>query len=87
MIQQEEPMHWLYPANIKYYDVIGAFSQPETYWPISSKVEVGDIVLIYLAVPYKQIGFVCRILDVGIDMDLIMNNVLFPAARKKPQKT
>jgi hypothetical protein len=49
--------YWLYPANTKYYDVLGAFSERIAYWPAKTKVAVGDSVLIYLSAPYKQIGF------------------------------
>ena len=60
-------MHWLYPANTKFYDVLGAFKEAATYWPLNSKVSVGDTVFIYLAAPHKQITFVCDVLDVGLE--------------------
>jgi hypothetical protein len=64
--------HWIYPANTKYYDALGAFSEAETYWPINSNVSAGDTVYIYLAAPYKQIGFVCEVLETGLDKDSII---------------
>ena len=67
--------HWLFPANTKFYDVLGAFSKPETYWPVNTKVSPGDIVYIYLAAPYKQIGFVCDIIEVGLDQDCILESI------------
>ncbi|MBP2030058.1 hypothetical protein J2755_000992 [Methanohalophilus levihalophilus] len=67
--------HWLYPANTKYYDVLGAFGEKETYWPVNSKVSVGDVLYIYLAAPYKQIGFVCEVLEIGYDAEDIMDEV------------
>ena len=67
--------HWLYPANTKFYDVFSAFKQAETYWPINSKVEPRDIVIIYLAAPHKQIGFICEVLEIGIDMNNIIEKL------------
>ena len=67
--------HWLFPANTKFYDVVGAFSEIETYWPVNTKVSVGDVVYIYLAAPYKQIGFVCDVIDVGLDQDSILESI------------
>ena len=67
--------HWLFPANTKFYDVMGAFNETETYWPVNAKVSVGDIVYIYLAAPYKQIGFVCDVLEVGLAQDSILKHI------------
>lgn len=58
--------HWLFPANIKYYDVFGAFSETETYWPANTTMTAGDVVYIYLAAPYKQIGFLCEVKEAGV---------------------
>lgn len=67
--------HWLYPANVKFYDVLGAFNASETYWPINSKVSVADVIYIYLAAPYKQLGFVCTIAEVGLDPGNVLEKV------------
>jgi len=67
--------HWLFPANTKFYDVMGAFDAPETYWPMNAKVSVGDIVYIYLAAPYKQIGYICEVMDVGLELDSIIEHI------------
>lgn len=67
--------HWLYPANIKYYDVFGAFEQDTVYWPMNSKVEAADIVYIYLAAPYKQIAFQCEVVDINLDQTKIFNKL------------
>jgi len=37
-------MHWLFPANTKYYDVFGAFSRAKIVWPMNAKVTRGDVV-------------------------------------------
>jgi len=68
-------MHWLYPANLKFYDVLGAFREPETYWPVSSGVEPGNRVFIYLTAPLKRIGFVFDVSDVGIAEVAIVEKV------------
>ena len=49
------------------YDVFGTFEEAATYWPLNSKVSVGDTVFIYLAAPHKQIAFACDVLDVGLE--------------------
>ncbi len=66
---------WIYPANIKLYDVIGAFDQPETYWPRNSKVETGDSIYIYLAAPYKQIAYACDVLRTDLTGSSILEKV------------
>ncbi len=67
--------HWLYPANTKLYDVLGAFSEDETYWPVNSKVSVGDVIYIYLAIPYKQIGFACDVIEVDHKEESILEKI------------
>ncbi|MCG8490440.1 MAG: hypothetical protein MI743_02390 [Sneathiellales bacterium] len=67
--------HWLYPANTKFYDVIGAFSNDETYWPRNSNVQAGDTLFIYLAVPYKQIAFKCEVIRADLTGDKILKEV------------
>lgn len=66
---------WLIPANTKFYDVFSAFAQDETYWPMNAKMSPKDSAYIYLAAPYKQIGFVCEILGVGYDLVGILDQV------------
>ena len=68
-------MHWLYPANLKFYDVIGAFSEPATFWPSSSSVEAGDTVFVYLAAPHKQIAFVCTVVETGLAEEGVIDHV------------
>ena len=64
---------WLYPANPKYYDVLGAFRKERTpIWPISSNVEKGDIVNIYVGAPYKQIICKCKVISIDSDGDDIL---------------
>ena len=67
--------HWLMPANTKFYDVLGALSESEAYWPVNTNVAIGDVVYIYLAVPYKQIAFVCEIIDIGFVLENILEEI------------
>lgn len=67
---------WLIPANIKFYDVFSAFEQDETFWPMNAKLSVGDIAFIYLAAPFKQIGFACDVLETGFDLVEIYDEVV-----------
>lgn len=66
---------WLIPANTKFYDVLAAFSRAETYWPINAKISEDDCVYIYLAAPYKQVGFVCDVIGTGFALDDIMADI------------
>ena len=67
--------HWLYPANIQYYDVLGAFAEETTYWPVKSRVAVGDKIYIYLAAPFKQIAFVSEIVQTDLTQNAIYNDI------------
>ena len=58
---------WLYPANVKFYDVLKAFEEPLVYWPINSNVSIGDTVIIYLSSPHKQIGFSTTVAEINLD--------------------
>lgn len=66
---------WLYPANVKFYDVLGAFAAPQTYWPQNSKVAIGDLIYIYLAAPHKQIGYICTIEQINYEQDEIIDQI------------
>lgn len=54
---------------------MSAFSLPETYWPMNSKVTVGDVVYIYLASPYKQIAFISEISETDLNEDSIIKHI------------
>ena len=56
---------WLVPANPKYYDVLGAFErEPVHVWPMRKKMQKGDTVYIYYAVPYACIILRCEVTDI-----------------------
>ena len=77
--------YWLYPANIKFYDVFGAFSKNTAYWPVRSRVAVGDTVLIYLAAPYKQVGFSTNVAQVDLKLTEVFDKVS-PYFKQLPDK-
>lgn len=66
---------WLLPANTKFYDVFAAFELAETYWPMNAKIADGDRLYIYLAAPFKQVGFVCDVLKTGYNLSDIFHEV------------
>lgn len=66
---------WLIPANTKFYDVLSAFAEDETFWPKNAKIDSGDTVYIYLAAPYKQIGFVCEVMGTSFELDDVYEQV------------
>lgn len=74
--------NWLIPANPKYYDVINCFNDTDIIsWKQSSNVNVGDLVYLYVAVPYSAILYCCQVLEVNIphqyaDDNLSMSKVM-----------
>ena len=67
---------WLIPANTKFYDVFAALALTETYWPMNAKVSDRDRIYLYLAAPHKQIGFVCEVLETGVEFAGIAKQVM-----------
>ncbi|MCM1506823.1 MAG: hypothetical protein NC177_06765 [Ruminococcus flavefaciens] len=59
---------WIVPCNLKYYDVKGAFEKLKKIdWKQSNeKIEVNDIVYIYVGVPVKAIVYKCRVNKVNL---------------------
>jgi len=59
--------NWIIPANPKYYDVVTVFDANDvTYWKQGRGIEVGDIVYMYVAVPYSAILYKCEVLRTHI---------------------
>lgn len=53
---------WIVPANPRYYDIVGIFSQTDdTFWKQGKGIETGDIVYMYVAVPYSAILYKCTV--------------------------
>lgn len=53
---------WLVPANPKYYDLISVFSHTDdTTWKQGKGIETGDIIYMYVAVPYSAVLYRCTV--------------------------
>ncbi len=78
----EQSEEWIVPANPKYYDMINCFKDTDTIiWKQSSRIEVGDIVYMYIAAPYSCILYQCEAIEVNIpyeyaDKNLSMKKVM-----------
>lgn len=60
---------WIIPANPKYFDVVSHINNSSDgiiNWKQSSKVEIGDIIYLYLAVPYSCILYKFKAIEVDI---------------------
>ena len=77
-----EPEQWIIPANPKYYDIINCFNDTnEIIWKQSSKININDIIYIYVASPYSKIIYKCKATEVNIpysykDKNLTINTVM-----------
>ena len=62
---------WIIPCNIKKYNVDGAFDElDELEWSQGrNKVEVGDLVFIYVGVPKQCIKYQCEIIEKDIPVE------------------
>ena len=62
---------WIIPCNIKKYNVDGAFSKlDELEWSQGrNKVEVGDLVFIYVGMPVQCIKYKCEIIEKDIPVE------------------
>ena len=77
-----ESEEWIIPANPKYYDVINCFNDKnEIIWKQSSKINVNDIIYLYVAEPYSKIMYKCIATEVDIpyeykDINVSMTHVM-----------
>lgn len=73
---------WLIPANPKYYDIISYFKEQDTItWKQPNNIKVGDVVYIYVGIPYSAILYKCEVIEINIpcnieDDNLKMNKVI-----------
>lgn len=59
--------YWIVPANPKYYDVTKCFDDTNIItWKQSTDIHIGDIVYLYLSIPYSAIFYKCEVIDVNI---------------------
>lgn len=67
---------WIVPANPKYYDIINCFHDRDIIeWKQSSNIKVGDIIYLYVAVPYSAILYKCEAIEVNIPYEYKDKNV------------
>ena len=60
--------YWVIPSNTKFFDVIGFLkTHEEVLWHQNIKAHIGDIVYIYLGVPYSAIMFKCEVIEANIE--------------------
>ena len=72
----EQNEEWIVPANPKYYDVINCFNNNDTIiWKQSSKIEVGDIIYMYVAEPYSAILYKCKAIEGNIPYEYKDDNL------------
>lgn len=58
---------WIVPANPKYYDIMGTFDNTDTIiWKQAKNVIKGDIIYLYITVPYSSIMFKCEVVETNI---------------------
>lgn len=65
--ETSRPRFWLFPSNLEYYNVYGAFEKyNELYWRQNlNHIKVGDRVFIYIGKPESKISFYCEVLEVN----------------------
>lgn len=67
--------YWLFPCNTKYFDIISHFEKNDTVvFKQDKNMTIGDIVFIYLAVPYKRIQYKCVVLETKIGEKEMQNH-------------
>ncbi len=61
---------WLVPSNTKYCDMERLFDRSDTtLWKQTSRVSVGDTVLLYVGAPVSAVLYRCRVLEADIPYD------------------
>lgn len=89
--RRQKHVSWIVPSNPKYYDIEAAIlnsSGDGFLWKQSSRIEVGDIIYLYIAAPVSGIRYKCQAIEVNIpysyaDKNMSINKVM----RLKLQKT
>jgi len=62
-------------------------SQKKTvFWPVKSKVTIGDRIYLYLAAPHKQIGFVGEVCQTDLTEDNVYANIKIYFKQQPEQK-
>ena len=66
---RKTPVHWLVPANPRYYDLdaaIAASKDRSFLWKQSSLVKAGDWVYLYVTAPVSAVCYRCRVTEADI---------------------
>ena len=67
--------YWLFPCNTKYFDINTHFKNNEiVVFKQDKNMNIGDIVYIYLAVPYKKIQYKCEVIKTKINDEELLNH-------------
>lgn len=64
---QDTPETWLIASNPTKYDIVGAFDTYTTItWGLTVKLNVDDIVYIYVSAPYSRIKYKCIVDKISV---------------------
>lgn len=63
---------WILPCNVKKYDIIEHFKNNEiAVWKYHHGIIDNDIAYIYIALPYQEIRFRCRVISKRADEEIV----------------
>lgn len=66
---------WVFPCNIKYFNVIDHFAEHDTViWRRRGVVHEGDVVYIYIGSPIKEIRYKCYVVNERVDKTVLKDN-------------
>ena len=77
------PKEWIVPANPRYYDIIGAFSEAEEIsWKQGNGIRTGDTVWMYVCAPVSAILYRCSVTETDIPYRYADKNLTITALMK-----
>ena len=60
-------MHWIIPSNPKYFDIVSYYrNRKMTSWRMYRSIQTGDVVYIYVGVPYQAIMYRCEVMKTDV---------------------
>lgn len=69
---------WIQPANIKYFDVVEHFKKNKyAYWKKTNSINNNDVFYIYVASPYKEIKYKCKVIDSDVSYDEVYEHAKY----------
>lgn len=87
---EPQAKHWLYAANPVMYRVDDAFQAPHAAWPMSSRVDVGDVIFFYLSSPVQRIRYRARVSQIHLpasDVEVLTSPFITATPAKKQSAT